>query len=221
VQNGHVRVRPDASAARPGPSNRGKGVRIAVWAITWAVLVIGISGCAGPAPSGSASLAHGVLGSFAFDYPAGWTLTPTGNPAHYGTIFGFLAAPPATASETCGPDYLPGLGPCDDTLSTPPGSVVIAFREFENGACHPDAEQMVADARASGWTPLTVSGLTSSANRPPLGAAAATWTWDMAETGQAYCVIAEVRASFGPASSSLGPAVDGIVASLQLAPATR
>jgi hypothetical protein len=156
------------------------------------------------------------LGPFAFDAPGTWTRIPTGNPAHYETIFGFLAAPPATVSETCGPNYTPGGGSCNDTLATPDGSVLVSFRWFVNGACYPDAAGQLAVDLAAGWSATTVSGLAAAVDHPVLGDGATAWTWQLGAPGTGACDLYEVKASFGPKSASLGPAVDALVGSLKV-----
>jgi hypothetical protein len=176
-----------------------------------------LAACGSPAPS-APTVRHSTLGPFAFDAPSGWQLIPTGNPSHYQTIFGFLAAPPATASETCGPDYIPGLGGCDDSIAVPAGSVVVSFRGFVNGACYPNATSQLADDRAAGWTDAKVAGLVGAANRPALADAADTWTWQYAKPGADTCFLYEVRARFGPKSAGVAPLVDAMVGSLVISP---
>ena len=186
-----------------------------------AVLAVALAaaGCAAPTPTPGPTptpLSQVVLGPFAFSAPTSWTVVATGNPAHYETLYGFVAAPPATATETCGPNYIPGLGACDDTLTVPSGSVVVSFRQFVNGACHPTAAGQLAQDEAAGWTPTQVSGLTSAVDRPVLGESGATWTWHLAGPGADGCELDEVKARFGDKSTALGAAVDALAASLEV-----
>ena len=99
-------------------------MRVTARLVAVAVTLLALGACTTSVvpPSASVSavlLTHITLGPFAFDAPRDWTITPTGNPSHYFEIFGFVAAPPATATETCGPDYIPGGGACDDTVTLP------------------------------------------------------------------------------------------------------
>ena len=205
-----------------------RGNRLAGLALS-VLLAAGCAASAVPsasAPSAPASggLVHGTLGALSFDYPASWSLTPVGHPKHYENVLAFLSSPAASASESCGPGYIPGGGgDCADAYSIPAGGVVVRLSQWD-GPPAPDgkgAAGLVAMDVAGGWQARTVAGQPaaynpaySDASTPADGS---TEAWFIAGPGAdspvGYAVVATVNGSDPGARS----AVDALLASLRIA----
>ena len=200
--------------------------------IAMAMLVGVIAGCgtergtaAAPTPAATAAvtpsptpaaISAAVLGPFAFDAPATWTITRAGHPQHYRTVQGFVATPGASARETCGPEYIPGLGGCDEQIGVPDGGVVVAFTSRVQPPCLADARATVASDVAAGWRPMTIDGLPAAYDAVPVDPSGFTRTWEIAGPQPGDCSVYEVRAQFGAAAEERVPVVDAIVASLTI-----
>ena len=168
-----------------------------------------------PAPTPTPPIAGGIVGPFAFSYPSSWTVVIAGAPQHYRTVFGFAVSPPATAAESCGPDFLSGLGGCDERVSVPAGTVVVTLSAWVQPTCAPNAQAIVAADVASGWTSLSVDGLAAAFDDTAAAASGFTRTWEIAGPAKGDCNVYEVKAQFGASAADLGPAVDALVASMQ------
>jgi hypothetical protein len=166
------------------------------------------------------ALIHGEVDGLSFDYPADWTLTPVGHWKHYETVLAFLTSPHATATESCGPDYEPGLGAgCEDTYSLPTGSAVVRLSrwgepQLRNGP--------ITSPLPAGWQPLTIAGQPaaytgdySDFSTPSSGQTVA---WLIAAPGSEpwvfYAVVATIN---GPQTSTMTQ-IEAMLAKLRIAP---
>lgn len=192
------------------------------------------SGCAAGSPASSprgtvtvdgpeiVGLRHAQVGPLSFDYPAFWTLTPVGHPKHYETVLAFLASD-AIARESCGPDYVPGMGGgCADTYEIAPGGVVIRLSQLDPPApAGKGVAYLVAQDVAAGWQARTVAGQPAAydpaytdASTPPGGKTVA---WFVAGLDAGNTVGYAIVATVNGADPAAWRAVDAIVASLSIA----
>jgi hypothetical protein len=184
-------------------------------------------GCASPSPaSSSAALTRGVVGPLSFTYPTGWTITPVDHLKHYETVLAFLTSSTASASESCGPDYMPGMGSgCTDSYALPAGGVVIRFSTLDLPTPYNEgAVRLIAMDVAGGLAARTVAGQPAAfdpsytdGEAPTTGS---TEAWFIAGPGKGnatqYVVVATVNAGDAAAEA----AVQAIVDSLEIASST-
>jgi hypothetical protein len=166
---------------------------------------------------------RGTVGPLSFDYPAAWALTPVGHPKHYETVLAFLTSPAASARESCGPDYVPGMGAgCTDTYVLPPGGVVIRLSQYDGPAPGKGAAGLVAMDVAAGWQARTVAGdpaaydpAYADASTPSEGTTVA---WFVAGPGAGNTVGYAIVATVNGSDPGAHAAVDAILASLRISP---
>lgn len=162
---------------------------------------------------------HASIGELSFDYPADWTLTLVGNPRHYQMVIAFLVSPGAAASESCGPGYIPGNGPCEDTFAVPAGSAVVRFSIWD-GPPIPRGTSVIAQLLQVGWQPVTVAGQPAAytdrdASVSALGAR--TVEWRIAAPGPDDMVSYEIDATIGGSQADFRAQVDSLLATLRIA----
>jgi hypothetical protein len=202
-------------------------IQLRLAALLAAVIVVG--GCTSaeatqgnPLPSSGLSLA--TIAGVSFDYPTGWTLTPVGHLKHYEDVLAFLTSPTATASESCGPEYIPGAGGgCTDLYTNPAGSVVIRLSSWGGPPMPSGAKGVVAADVAGGWVAETVGGqpaayTTSYSDRsdPP----GATVAWFIASPASQATVYSILATTSGPDDPALTAIIERIVASIRFVPAS-
>jgi hypothetical protein len=165
---------------------------------------------------------HATVGGLALDYPGDWTLAPTaGHVQHFEEV---ITSPGALASEVCPPDFIQGGGPaCAETIQTPAGTAVVQLITW--GGPPTPAETVIAQDIATGWQPTSVDGQHAAFlgdTGPDSMTSGAVLHWDvvMPSTSQPSFARLEIRAEFGPGSNGLASAVQAVVASLHIAPAT-
>jgi hypothetical protein len=143
---------------------------------------------------------HLELGSFSFDYPAGWTV-------YYPTDFSMVDVAVVTIAST------PVLPPCPSScrgFTSPPGSIVIEFR-IGGGVSAPD------------WTKATATVGGQPAFRGDWGAENATGdeghSWEVRLGGRGGRATLGIEASLrGPNLPELRTEMDEVLASVRITP---
>lgn len=170
------------------------------------------------------AIEHGVAGPLSFTLPAGWSVTNVGHPKHYETVLAFVASPAASASESCGPDYVPGMGSgCVDAYSLPAGSVVIRLSEWQlpprgpNGA----ADEIAADV--AGGAKITTVANQSAAFFDPYADGdtpkdGTTIAWFVAGPGKGSLRTYALVVTMTSDDAATRETVQAIVDSLRIAP---
>ncbi|MFN8630451.1 MAG: hypothetical protein U0838_09075 [Chloroflexota bacterium] len=190
-------------------------------------MVLGIAGlvaaCGGSPKTEPSPAARADAGPLSFAVPAGWTLTPVGHQKHYSTVLAFLTSPGASASESCGPAYVPGMGSgCADTYTTPAAFAVIRLEEWQLPARAPDGAVAEITAEiADGAQATTVAGQPAAyhaayadVDAPTGGATVAWWVAGPADhDGRAFAIVATT----GGQDPGTMASVQAIVDSLQIA----
>ncbi len=184
------------------------------------VVLLTVSGCGilsgTPTPAPTSPIAGGIVGPMTFSYPSSWATSAAGAPQKDRTIFGFVVSPPATATQSCGPDYVAGGGGCAALVSVPAGTVVLTMSGWTESSCSQTAAQVVSADVASGWTSQTIGGLPAAYDHAASDAAGFTRTWEIAGPAKGDCTVYEVKAQFGPSAAALATDVDTLVASIQI-----
>ncbi len=169
-----------------------------------------------PTPSPTSPIAGGIVGPFSFSYPSSWTVGIAGAPQHYRTVFGFVTSPPAAARESCGPDYIAGLGGCAELVQAPEGTVALTMAGWTQPPCTQNAQAVVSADVASGWEAQTIGGLPAAYDKKAADPAGFTRTWEIAGPAKGDCTVYEVKAQFGPSATALAAEVDMLVASIHI-----
>jgi hypothetical protein len=169
-------------AGSASPRGRGRTRRIgnAVVAIAsfLIIAVVVVTALALRSASSNAGAAqttkHFARAGISLDYPASWTVTTEDHPAHYDSVLAFIGS--GTASQSCGSDYIPGLGACDDVYEVGPDQVVLRVALI-NGP--PPVVDFVTDALNNdpSATAATVAGQKAAVQDTTVnGQTAVVWT---------------------------------------------
>jgi hypothetical protein len=187
-------------------------------AAAFALLAVGGCGIlsATPTPAPTSPIAGGVVGPMSFTYPSSWSTSTAGAPQKDRTVFGFVTSPPATATQSCGADYVAGGGGCAELVSVPEGTVVLTMSGWTQSACSQDAQAIVSSDVASGWTSQTIGGLAAAYDHAAADLGGFTRTWEIAGPQKGDCTVYEVKAQFGPSATGLASEVDTLMASLRI-----
>ncbi len=184
------------------------------------VVLLATGGCgtlsATPSPTPTSPIAGGVVGPFYFSHPSSWTTSTAGAPQRDRTVLGFVVSPPATAVQSCGPDYVVGGGGCAELVSVPDGTVVLTMSGWTQSSCSMTAQAVVSAEVASGWTSQTIGGLPAAYDHGAAAPGGFTRTWEIAGPTKGDCTVYEVKAQFGPSATALAADVDALVASIQV-----
>ncbi len=153
-----------------------------------------------------------------FTYPGDWTLTVVDRPLHYETVLAFLTSPGASARESCGPDYIPGLGGgCTDTYSVPPGSAVLRLSEW---AGPPAIKGPIVDLLDAGWQPVTIAGRPAAYSGDEVGSTTGTdrVEWRIAAPGANSLATFGIVATMSEPSAGLRGQITALLTTLRIAP---
>ncbi len=185
-----------------------------------ALVLLTAGGCgilsATPTPAPTSPIAGGTVGPMIFSYPSSWTTSTAGAPQKDRTVFGFVASPPATATQSCGPDYVAGGGGCAELVSVPEGTVVLTMSGWTESACSQTAQAIVSADVASGWASQTIGGRQAAYDQAAVDPSGFTRTWEIVGPQKGDCTVYEVKAQFGPSAAGLAGDVDALVASLRI-----
>jgi hypothetical protein len=156
----------------------------------------------------------------AFDYPAGWQSIPVERPLHYETILAFLTSGGATASETCGSDYIPGAGgDCSEDYALPVNSSVVKLSRWDGP---PTRRGAIASLRDQGWAVMTIAGQPAAFASAPgqddaISGSDITLVWEVAapqpDNQVAYRISAAIR---GPDLAPIQGQLEAMIESVRL-----
>jgi hypothetical protein len=173
------------------------------------------------APAGA--LAHFDRDGLAFDYPASWTASVSGQNMHYVTILDYLGTGSGLAKCT---DITPGPGDqflggteCGSDLTVGAGEVVVELSR-QDGPPRGPIDPTDPTALSSGDKYVTVAGLPaiSRLGGPRTADADLVLDWDLSVPGQLmsqYMVHAEIK---NPGADQMRTQVEALVASIRYSP---
>ena len=173
------------------------------------------------APAGA--LAHFDRDGLAFDYPASWSASVSGQNMHYVTILDFLGTGSGLATCTTitpGPsDQFLGETDCGSNLTLGPGQVVVELAR-QDGPPHGPIDPTNAGALSPGDRYVSVAGLPAifRLGNPWNSAADLALEWDLSVPGQLgsqYMVHAEIK---NPGAEQMRAQVEALVASIRYSP---
>jgi hypothetical protein len=182
-----------------------------------------VLGC-GALPSPGSQTARFDMSGLAFDYPAAWQSISVGRVLHYETVIAFLTSSGATASETCGSAYIPGLGgDCSQEVTLPANSVVVKISLWGGPPSGPAGA--IAALRAQGWSSTTVGGEPAAFTPQALEGIPGSdrsLVWAVGVPGpdndqKAYWITAGIR---GPDLASIQAQVEAMIATVHVATAS-
>ena len=175
----------------------------------------------GVSPTPESSTARFDTSGLGFDYPAAWQSISVGRVLHYETVVAFLTSGAATASETCGSAYIPGLGgDCSQDITLPANSVVVRISLWGGPPSGPAGA--IAALRAQGWSSTTV-GAEPAAFTPQalegIPGSDRSLVWAVGVPGpdnnqKAYWITAGIR---GPDVASIEAQVEAMIATIHVA----
>jgi hypothetical protein len=207
----------DLAARRPGLAARMRqptelfrmvGLVLVLVLLPLAVAVESNTGAGGP-------LAHFDRDGLAFDYPATWTVSPSGVNLHLITVLDFLGT--GTGRETCtvvtpGPGIFGGAS-CEAQFQIEPGQVVVEISIGTGPGGLAPIDPRATNAVKVGGLPATFEDVGSAAP------GSAVLEWELSVPGDStsrYHIQAVIK---GPGEEQLRAQVQALVASIRFDPA--